>query len=255
MSRSSSSVYGGSSYGAPSILYLRTMTFTQAHGERHPTDLAMLRGARLVTAMETEEGRRWAESRIKTLTGGDRISARFMRQDFFEYDPQFTLIIAGNHKPSLRSVDEAIRRRFHLIPFPVTIPEAERDPDLVEKLKDEWPGILAWAVKGCLDWQAGGLAAPEAVRAATAAYLEAEDALTAWVEECCERDPSAFEPSSGLFDWKQWAERAGKYPGTLRRFGDNLETRGFMRDRKNRARGYTGFKLKRPSYDNAYWNR
>ncbi len=92
-------------------------TFTEARGERHPTDLAMLRGARLVTAMETEEGRRWAESRIKTLTGGDRISARFMRQDFFEYDPQFTLIIAGNHKPSLRSVDEAIRRRFHLIPF------------------------------------------------------------------------------------------------------------------------------------------
>jgi putative DNA primase/helicase len=95
--------------------------------DRHPTELAMLRGARLVTAQETEEGRRWAESRIKSLTGGDRISARFMRQDFFEYDPQFTLLIAGNHKPGLRSVDEAIRRRFHLIPFAVTIAAADRD--------------------------------------------------------------------------------------------------------------------------------
>ncbi len=97
-------------------------TFTATHVDRHPTDLAMLRGARLVTATETEEGRRWAESRIKTLTGGDPVSARFMRQDFFEYTPAFKLVIAGNHKPGLRSVDEAIRRRFHLIPFGVTIP-------------------------------------------------------------------------------------------------------------------------------------
>lgn len=92
-------------------------TFTASTNERHPTDLAGLRGARLVTAVETEEGRRWAESKIKALTGGDKISARFMRQDFFEFTPQFKLLIAGNHKPGLRSVDEAIRRRFYLIPF------------------------------------------------------------------------------------------------------------------------------------------
>ena len=102
-------------------------TFTASSSDRHPTDLAGLRGARLVTAVETEEGRRWAESKIKTLTGGDKIAARFMRQDFFEYTPQFKLMIAGNHKPGLRSVDEAIRRRFHLIPFTITIPPAERD--------------------------------------------------------------------------------------------------------------------------------
>jgi putative DNA primase/helicase len=94
-------------------------TFTASQLDRHPTDLAGLRGARLVTAVETEEGRRWAESRIKSLTGGDKISARFMRQDFFEYAPQFKLIIAGNHRPGLRSVDEAIRRRFNLVPFTV----------------------------------------------------------------------------------------------------------------------------------------
>src|SRR5262249_3002281 len=102
-------------------------TFTASNHDRHPTDLAGLPGARLVTAVETEEGRRWAESRIKALTGGDKIAARFMRQDFFEYLPQFQLIIAGNHKPGLKSVDEAIRRRFNLIPFTVTIPPGERD--------------------------------------------------------------------------------------------------------------------------------
>ena len=121
-------------------------TFTESNNDRHPTDLAGLRGARMVTAIETEEGRHWAESRIKTLTGGDKIAARFMRQDFFEYTPQFKLLIAGNHKPSLRSVDEAIRRRLHLIPFVVTIPPAERDAELPDKLESERPGILAWMI-------------------------------------------------------------------------------------------------------------
>jgi putative DNA primase/helicase len=136
-------------------------TFTASNSDRHPTDLASLRGARLVTATETEEGRRWAEARIKQLTGGDTISARFMRQDFFEFAPSFKLFIAGNHKPSLRSVDEAIRRRFHLVPFAVTIPSEERDSDLAEKLKDEWPGILAWLIEGCLEWQTEGLRRPK----------------------------------------------------------------------------------------------
>lgn len=107
-------------------------------GEQHPTDLASLQGARLVTAIETDSGRNWAESKIKNLTGGDRIAARFMRQDFFQFTPEFKLLIAGNHKPSLRSVDEAIRRRLHLVPFTVTIPEAERDLNLAEKLRAEW---------------------------------------------------------------------------------------------------------------------
>jgi putative DNA primase/helicase len=135
-------------------------TFTASSSDRHPTDLAGLAGARLVTATETEEGRRWAESKIKTLTGGDMISARFMRQDFFEYVPQFKLLIAGNHKPGLRTVDEAIRRRFNLIPFVVTIPLPERDLKLSEKLEAEWPGILQWMIDGCLAWQHTGLQAP-----------------------------------------------------------------------------------------------
>jgi putative DNA primase/helicase len=220
-------------------------TFTATNVDRHPTDLAGLRGARLVTAVETEEGRRWAESKIKTLTGGDTISARFMRQDFFEFKPQFKLLLAGNHKPGLRSVDEAIRRRFHLIPFAVTIPPEERDVALAEKLKDEWPAILRWMINGCVEWQdKGGLHPPPAVQEATTAYLEAEDAIAAWIDEKCERDPRAWESSSALFaSWSAWADCAGEHPGSMRRFAQALETRGFYPLRKTDGRGFNGLRL------------
>jgi putative DNA primase/helicase len=225
-------------------------TFTASNHDQHPTDLAGLRGARLVTATETEEGRRWAESRIKALTGGDKIAARFMRQDFFEYAPQFKLIIAGNHKPGLRSVDEAIRRRFNLIPFTVTIPPGERDETLPAKLKDELPGILAWMILGCADWLERGLAPPQAVTAATAAYLEAEDAIAAWLEEAGERDPNAWEKSSDLFaSWVAWATKAGEYIGTQKRFSQNLETRGLAFERRDYGRGFRGLRLPAPEYD------
>ena len=219
-------------------------TFTESRGERHPTELAMLRGARLVTASETEEGRPWAESRIKTLTGGDRIAARFMRQDFFEYDPQFKLLIAGNHRPGLRSVDVAMRRRFHLIPFAVTIPPEERDEGLKEKLRLEWPGVLSWMIAGCLEWQRIGLAPPAAVQAATDAYMEAEDTLSAWIDEDCERDSQAWTPSSELFaSWKGWAEKRGEHARTARWFAQALESRGFLPHRKSGARGMMGLRL------------
>jgi putative DNA primase/helicase len=221
-------------------------TFTASTSERHPTDLAGLRGARLVTAVETEEGRRWAESKLKALTGGDKIAARFMRQDFFEFAPCFKLLIAGNHKPALRSVDEAIRRRFHLIPFNVTIPPKERDPTLRERLKAEWPGILAWMIEGCLAWQRQGLAPPAAVTSATTAYLEAEDATSAWLDECCVPDPQAWTSSSELFaSWKDWAGRTGEHPGTVRRLAQNMEARGFQPMRKSNGRGFIGLAVKR----------
>ncbi|HVI33181.1 phage/plasmid primase, P4 family [Phenylobacterium sp.] len=220
-------------------------TFTESGGERHPTELAMLRGARLVTAAETEEGRRWAESRIKTLTGGDEIAARFMRQDFFFYTPQFKLFVAGNHRPGLRSVDEAMRRRFHLVPFAVTIPPEERDPALTAKLRAEWPAILAWMIKGCVEWQRVGLASPPAVRAATDAYLEGEDALAAWIDEACQRDPQAWGASGELFaSWKGWAERHGEPVRSAKWFVQALEGRGFTLRRTNQARGVVGLRLK-----------
>lgn len=219
-------------------------TFAASSTDRHPTELAALRGARLVTAQETEEGRRWAESRIKSLTGGDRIAARFMRQDFFEFDPQFTLLIAGNHKPGLRSVDEAIRRRFHLIPFTVTIPAAERDEQLADKLKDEWPGILAWMIEGALAWQRIGLAPPPAVTSATAAYLDGQDAIGAWLSECCEIDPTAWTATNDLYaSFKLWADRAGEFVLPRARFLDAIETRRFQPARQNNRRGFIGVKI------------
>jgi putative DNA primase/helicase len=234
-------------------------TFTASHTERHPTDLAGLRGAHLVTATETEEGRRWAEAKIKGLTGGDQISARFMRQDYFDFTPQFKLVISGNHKPSLRSVDEAMRRRFNLVPFTVTIPEDERDPQLGEKLKNEWPGILAWMIDGCTDWQEHGLAPPEAVTAATTSYFEAQDIFAAWLDECCEENANAWERSQTLFtSWKEWAERSGQFVGDSKMFRDRIERRDAISYRPepgtHRA-GYQGVRLKLPPVDPYYADR
>jgi putative DNA primase/helicase len=125
--------------------------FMASHIDQHPTDLAMLRCVRLVVAQETEVGRQWAEAKIKSITGGDPITARFMRQDFFTYIPQFKLVVVGNHKPGLRNIDEAIRRRMHLVPFTVSIPPEARDKQLFDKLKSEWPGILKWVPRMATD--------------------------------------------------------------------------------------------------------
>jgi putative DNA primase/helicase len=221
-------------------------TFTATGIASHPTDLAGLMGARLVTAIETEEGRAWAESKLKTITGGDQISARFMRQNFFSFTPQFKLMIAGNHKPRLRSVDEAMRRRFHLIPFAVTIPPEQRDKDLAEKLKAEWPAILRWMADGCLEWQRIGLCPPQAVVDATNEYLQTEDSIGIWIEERCECKPSFEDTSAKLFaSWKAWAELNGEQPGSQKQFAEKLQSRGFERRTIShaKARGYGGISV------------
>jgi putative DNA primase/helicase len=228
-------------------------TFTASVNERHPTDLAALRGARMVTAVETEEGRRWAESKIKSLTGGDRIAARFMRQDFFEFVPTFKLIIAGNHMPSLRSVDEAIRRRFHLVPFTVTIPPSERDLSLGEKLRGEWPGIMQWMIAGCHDWQRRGLDPPESIKRATQNYLEAEDTLSAWIEQAGVHDPNQFLLTEDLFaSWVRYAKKSGEYIGSMTKFSQRLQDRGsslgLRKDRDQTGRrGFYGLRLFAPT--------
>ena len=207
-------------------------TFMDSGNERHPTELASLRGARFVTAIETEQGRRWNESRIKTLTGGDKISARFMRQDFFEYTPQFKLVIAGNHKPAIRNVDEAMRRRLHLIPFTVTIPPEKRDSKLTEKLLAERAGILAWAIAGCLQWQEHGLEAPPVVRDATQEYFNNEDAVQEFEDEALIRDAQSQALVAKVYAaWKDFAERNGYYAGSVRWLTEQLVARGFMRVR------------------------
>ncbi|TIL84754.1 MAG: hypothetical protein E5Y73_31660 [Mesorhizobium sp.] len=221
-------------------------TFAASKNERHPTDVAGLQGARLVTTAETAEGRHWDETKLKQLTGGDRVKARFMRQDFFEFTPQFKLFVAGNHKPSLRTVDEAIRRRLHLVPFSVTIPAAERDPQLKDKLRPEWPAILDWMVEGCLDWQEKGLNPPAAVVAASEAYLAEEDTFGRWLLERCDLDANAWTSSAELFrDFDQYARAGNEHAGTSKEFGSKLETQvGIVAQRVHAGRGYRGLKLK-----------
>ena len=224
-------------------------TFMETRTDRHPTDMAGLRGARFVAAIETEQGRRWAESKVKSLTGGDKISARFMRQDFFEFFPQFKLFVAGNHKPAIRNIDEAMKRRLHLIPFTITVPPERRDKHLQQKLLAERDGILAWAVQGCLEWQrVGRLDPPQRVVEATEEYFEAEDALGRWLEERCLRAPNAKSLTAELFnDWKQWAESAGEFMGSQKRFADLLLTRGLEKWRNGMGlRGFQGIGLKCP---------
>ncbi|WP_196297730.1 phage/plasmid primase, P4 family, partial [Xanthomonas albilineans] len=221
-------------------------TFMEARTDRHPTDLAGLRGARFVSSIETEQGRRWNESKVKAITGGDKVSARFMRQDFFEYVPQFKLVIAGNHKPSIRNVDEAMKRRLHLIPFTVTIPPGRRDGRLTEKLLKERDGILAWAVEGCGLWQHQGLKPAACVASATEEYFEAEDALGQWIEERCLLAKTYRKGVSELFaDWREWAERAGEYVGSVKRFSELMATRKFDKCRlTGGARGMAGITLR-----------
>jgi len=216
--------------------------FTASTGDKHPTELAALHGARLVTASETEEGRAWAESRIKALTGGDRISARFMRCDFFEFDPTFKIVVVGNHRPVLRNVDDALRRRLNFIPFVHKPPR--KDLLLEEKLKAEWPGILRWMVDGCLDWQENGLVRPDVVRAATDSYFGDQDLLAQWLDEMCDAEPGnpwKSATSAELFaSWHSYATRAGEKPMSQKGFADTMEQRGFVRHKG--AQGVRGFK-------------
>lgn len=210
-------------------------TFTASVSDRHPTELAMLRGARLVTATETEEGRTWAEARIKQMTGGDPISARFMRQDFFTYVPQFKLLIAGNHQPALRNVDEAARRRFNVVPF-LLRPE-HPDRQLEEKLRAEWPAILRWMIDGCLRWRSNGLRRPQVVAAATDDYFETQDTFGLWIGERCIVAAHLEErPSRLLADFSDWAEANGEAPMNRTRFRNAICRQPGLRYK--RVRGY-----------------
>jgi P4 family phage/plasmid primase-like protien len=229
-------------------------TFASSPGDRHPTDLAMLHGARLVMTTETEEGRAWAEARIKALTGGDPITARFMRQDFFTFMPAFKLTISGNHKPALRNVDDAARRRFNVVPFLHKPPNPDRE--LVSKLKAEWPAILRWMIEGCLAWQTHGLMPPAAVQQATAEYFAEQDMLTQWLEECCDKNKDYGETASRLFaSWRSFASNRGEDTRNTKWFSTMLERHGFQRAKDCalfRGRGFMGLRL-RPEAVAPHW--
>nr|MBA3324637.1 hypothetical protein [Paracoccaceae bacterium] len=225
-------------------------TFMASRNEAHPTDLAGLVGKRLVTVSETEAGRAWAETRIKTITGGDPIRARFMNRDFFEFMPTFKLAVAGNHRPRLTGVGEAMRRRMHLIPFTVTIPPERRNKRLLEDLLEERDGILAWMIAGHSDWRAEGLAPPAVVLQSAEEYFDDEDMVSQWIDACCIEGPEHRATSSDLFQsWRQWSENAGIESGSQKSLGDALRERGFVSGKVARVRGWNGLAVRRSARD------
>lgn len=210
--------------------------------EGHPTEIADLRGMRLVASIEVDDGKRMAEGLVKQLTGGDKLKARFMRQDFFEFDPTHKIFLIANHKPVVKGTDHAIWRRILLIPFTVKITDEERDPRLSEKLQQELKGVLAWSMRGCLEWQKNGLQIPDEVIAATAEYKTESDILARFLDECTTRVSNIEVRASVLFKrYQKWCADNGEAEMNSTRFGLELGRRGYEKrvDKGSRLTYYT----------------
>jgi putative DNA primase/helicase len=197
----------------------------QKCNETHPTERADLHGRRFIATIETDEGKRMAEAIMKQMTGGDKIRARKMRQDFFEFEPRHKIFLAANHKPVIRGTDYAMWRRIKLVPFNVTITEEEKDKNLLEKLKTELPGVLAWGLRGCLQWQQAGLGEPDEVRQATAAYQAEQDTLAGFIASCCFVHREAKCKAGALLD--AYTEYTGDKFMTPQAFAKRLEAKGY----------------------------
>lgn len=222
-----------------------TDTILEKNNGGIPNDVARLRGARLVTAVETQAGRRLAEALVKQVTGDEPISARFLRQEFFEFRPTFKLWLACNHKPRIDGTDKGIWRRVRLIPFDVQYQDSDspegpyKDFDLPDKLYAERPGILAWAVRGCLDWQRHRLNKPRAVREATDTYQADMDVLGAFLGECCVTIPQASVAATELYKaYVSWSEAAKERPVSQKWFGISLSERGLYTKYRGNGRVY-----------------
>jgi putative DNA primase/helicase len=213
---------------------------------RNSNDLVSLAGARFATAVETNEGVRLNEARIKMLTGGDPITARRLYHEAFTFDPTHKLVLAFNHKPVIADDSEGMWRRVHLIPFTRQFKPEEQDKDLLEKLKAEAPGILAWAVRGCLLWRKDSLGMPPAVAEATAAYRQESDHVGEFMEDCCVEESGATVRSGALWQaYQRWAAENEEVPLTRQTFGERLEKRGLRHDRSGHGgtRTWVGIRL------------
>ena len=227
---------------------MRTPTDTlmmQYHGQSIPNDVARLKGARFVTASESEEGQRIAESKIKDLTGGDIVSARFMRGEFFDFKPEFKLWLGTNHKPQIRGTDAAIWDRIRLVPFHHRISEKEKDPEMAEKLKEELPGIFKWVLDGCIAYQQQGLQIPPEVAQANDEYRQEMDIVGEFFDDCCViGEPWDRITSKNLYlSYRRWCERNAYKVISQKMFGQRLIERGIKKTRDGRARYWIGVKL------------
>ena len=215
----------------PELLTARTF-------DAHPTGTADLFGLRLAILHESDQGRRLAEGTVKRLTGGDRIKARRMREDFWSFDPSHLFVLLTNHRPIVSGTDEGIWRRLRLIPWDVVIPPEERDEDLGGKLALELDAILGWLVGGYFDWRANGLNDPEQVITATSAYRDESDALARFIAERCLTGPHFHVRSAELYAaWSKWCADEGEEHGTQTAFSTMLTNRGY--DKRRTEIGWT----------------
>ncbi|HEU5116496.1 MAG TPA: phage/plasmid primase, P4 family, partial [Isosphaeraceae bacterium] len=217
----------------------------QKKGQSHPTERASLFGKRLVIAAETGEGERFDESLVKELTGDEAITARRMREDFWSFPPTHKLILATNHKPSVKGSDNGIWRRLKLVEFGVSLEAHEQDTSVPARLREEYPGILARAVKSCLEWQQIGLVDPPKIVEATQDYKEAEDVYGQFIDENCIRDINAECTSSALYaSYKEWAKYNGYSVASMKRFSKAMGDKGFHK-KKNCQIVFSGIDLQR----------
>ncbi len=209
-----------------------------------PNDVARLRGVRAALMNETSQGSRFDEAKLKDLTGGDTLSARFLHQEFFDFKATHRLIIRGNHKPSINGTDEGIWRRLRLVPFTVSIPPDEQDKQLLTKLEQELPGILDWAVRGCLQWQREGLNPPAIVMDAVKTYRDESDTLGRFIAECCEARKLAQVKARVLFQrYQQFCEQSGERWISAKDFPHEMQRRGFESKKTNTGNLYLGIEL------------
>lgn len=214
--------------------------------EQHPEELAGLRAVRLVMATETEKGRAWNESKIKALTGGDKVRARYMRQDSFEYVPQFKIVVSGNNKPTIKSTDEAMARRLQLVPFETQV---QPDPTFEAKmLARESEAILAWVLEGLAEYEKHGLSPPDKVVAASEEYLEEQDELQQWIGERCEIGPELWAYSIAMLqDYNKWRKAQGLFPISSKTLVADLKKKkrlGLQHDKSHGNMIFRGIGLK-----------
>ena len=220
--------------------------------DAHPTATADLFGRRIAVCQEIENGKMFAESTVKQLTGGDIVRARRMREDFWSFSPTHKLFLAANHKPTVRGTDHAIWRRIRLVPFTVTISEEKKDPELLDKLLAERSGILRWAVEGCFEWRRlKGLCAPKEVVEATAHYRQEQDVVGEFIEDRCDAAPHfTVRARELLAEYRTWCERNGHREMSAKALANQLLARGLRNGKEKCERCWFGLRVRVPGERN-----